>query len=203
MDNKTNKIKELRLSKKISRQELAEGIGISVSSIESYELGRRVPSLETWFKLADYFGVSVSELMGIDTVNKVIADMKKAGNIIDAQGDSYLSNQLKRIEKDELSAHDKLVLSQAMALTMNIQKDYSDSNKQLVADFNSVIDFMFMLSSTKDATDDDNRLEENDWFEELKQENIKKFDKLITTLYNNQIKAKNKKASDDKPETEG
>lgn len=200
-----NKLKELRLQSEDNPtlDDVASATGINRATLSRYENSNTEPKMSALKKLADYYKVPVSELMGIDTVNKVIADMKKAGNIIDAQGDSYLSNQLKRIEKDELSAHDKLVLSQAMALTMNIQKDYSDSDKQLVADFNSVIDFMFMLSSTKDATDDEDRTEENDWFEELKQENIKKFDKLITTLYNNQIKSQNKKASDDKPETEG
>lgn len=200
-----NKLKELRLQSEDNPtlDDVASATGINRATLSRYENSNTEPKMSALKKLADYYKVPVSELMGIDTVNKVIADMKKAGNIIDAQGDSYLSNQLKRIEKDELSAHDKLVLSQAMALTMNIQKDYSDSDKQLVADFNSVIDFMFMLSSTKDATDDEDRTEENDWFEELKQENIKRFDKLITTLYNNQIKDQNKKASDDKPETEG
>lgn len=194
-----NKLKELRLQSEDNPtlDDVASATGINRATLSRYENSNTEPKMSALKKLADYYKVPVSELMGIDTVNKVIADMKKAGNIIDAQGDSYLSNQLKRIEKDELSAHDKLVLSQAMALTMNIQKDYSDSDKQLVADFNSVIDFMFMLSSTKDATDDEDRTEENDWFEELKQENIKKFDKLITTLYNNQIKSQNKKASDD------
>lgn len=193
-----SRLKELRKEKGETLFQIQKQTGIKRSTYSDYENGIvKTGKLEIWKKLADHFGVSVPYLMGMDNVNKVLADMKKAGNMINTKADSYLSNQLNRIETSELSAYDKLVLSQAMALTMNIQKDYSDSDKQLVADFNSVIDFMFMLSSTKDATDDDDRTEENDWFEKLKQENIKKFDNLITTLYNNQIKEQNKKASDD------
>lgn len=197
-----NKLRELRNRNNLTLTELSKqlsyfGISISADGLGKYERGDREPKLSTWEKLADYFGVSVTELMGVDNVNKLKSDMVKVGNIIENNMDANLNTQLKRIESSDLSADDKLRLSRIIGLTMDIQKDYSKSDEQLIADFDSVIDFMFTLSSTKDATDDGNRLEENDWFEESKQENIKKFDRLITTLYNNQIKSQNKKASDD------
>lgn len=74
MDNTTNKIKDLRQSKNLSRRELSDEIGVSISSIESYELGRRVPSLETFSKLADYFDVSIPYIMGTQHDKYIIAD---------------------------------------------------------------------------------------------------------------------------------
>lgn len=61
----SNRIKKLRLEKKISQQKLADEIGVTRQAISLFEKGERDPKLETWIKLADYFGVSVSYLQGI------------------------------------------------------------------------------------------------------------------------------------------
>ena len=61
-----NRIKELRQKKGLSVRKAAEEIGISQSMLSSYENGTRAPrDDETWVKLANYFGVSVSYLMGL------------------------------------------------------------------------------------------------------------------------------------------
>ena len=61
-----NRIKELRQKKGLSVRKAAEEIGISQSMLSSYENGTRSPRDEgTWDKLANYFGVSVSYLMGL------------------------------------------------------------------------------------------------------------------------------------------
>ena len=59
-----NGLKELRLKRGLSQQELAKKVGISNQSISSYEKGVRKPKIEAWKKLADYFGVSVPYLQG-------------------------------------------------------------------------------------------------------------------------------------------
>lgn len=61
-----NKIKELRKSKKLTLDDMQDETGINRVTISQYERGKREPKIETWQKLADYFGVSVPYLMGID-----------------------------------------------------------------------------------------------------------------------------------------
>lgn len=41
--------------------------GINKVTISKYERGKREPKLETWFKLADFFGVSLSYLVYHET----------------------------------------------------------------------------------------------------------------------------------------
>ena len=62
-----NRLRELRLKRGLSQQELAKKVGISNQSISSYEKGVRKPKIEAWEKLADYFGVSVpsADFLGI------------------------------------------------------------------------------------------------------------------------------------------
>lgn len=68
-----NRIKKMRQVKGVSQQDVAKALGLTRQAIALYETGQREPKLETWQKLANYFGVSVPSLMGLDeiTTNKI------------------------------------------------------------------------------------------------------------------------------------
>lgn len=57
-------LKELRLSSRLTQQELAAKLGISFSSISMYERGKREPNFETLEVIADYFNVDMNYLLG-------------------------------------------------------------------------------------------------------------------------------------------
>lgn len=54
------RLRRIRGSK--TRKEVAEAVGISVSAIQMYENGARVPRDETKKKMADYYKTSVGAL---------------------------------------------------------------------------------------------------------------------------------------------
>ncbi len=58
------KLKELRKSKNITQLDVATAIGVSPQVLSRYERGEREPDYKTLCKLADFFGVSVDELLG-------------------------------------------------------------------------------------------------------------------------------------------
>lgn len=58
------KLLELRKSKNLLQREVAFACGITTAAYGSYEKGDREPTLETLSRLADFFGVSVDELLG-------------------------------------------------------------------------------------------------------------------------------------------
>lgn len=73
-----NRIRELRAEKNISQAQLAVVIGVTANAIGKYERGDREPKLERWQKLADYFGVSIGYLQGIeDKYTGVMADSER------------------------------------------------------------------------------------------------------------------------------
>lgn len=59
------RLKELRIKKNKSLQELADGVGASKAHIWEIERGgSKNPSMDLLTKLANYFGVSISFLVG-------------------------------------------------------------------------------------------------------------------------------------------
>lgn len=59
-----NRLKELRIKKGVLQSDVAAYIGVNNSTYAYYERGTHNPTPETLCKLADYFGVSVDELLG-------------------------------------------------------------------------------------------------------------------------------------------
>ena len=61
-----NRLKELRQKNNLTLKELGQKIGMANNTLSQYETGKREPKLETWNKLAEYFSVPTSYLMGTD-----------------------------------------------------------------------------------------------------------------------------------------
>ena len=58
------RIKRLRLAKGIYQQDLADALSVSKSAIGMWERGNREPDIAMLQKIASFFDVSVSELLG-------------------------------------------------------------------------------------------------------------------------------------------
>lgn len=59
-----DRLRQLRIERNLTQAEIAKAIGVSAATIGNYEQGTREPrNNEMWQKLADYFNVSVDELM--------------------------------------------------------------------------------------------------------------------------------------------
>ncbi|MDO5702135.1 MAG: helix-turn-helix transcriptional regulator [Lachnospiraceae bacterium] len=54
-------IKEFRLSQKLSQPKLAKALGIGVSTVGAYEVGKIKPSKKVYAKIKEVFGVDISE----------------------------------------------------------------------------------------------------------------------------------------------
>ncbi len=59
-------IKQLRKDSNISRQTLANNIGVDVRTISYWESGSNEPKASYIYKLAVYFGVSTDYLLGLE-----------------------------------------------------------------------------------------------------------------------------------------
>ncbi len=63
------RIAELRKSRRLSQEELAQAVGVTRQTITSIEVGKYVASLPLAYKIAHYFGLTIEEvfdLSGLD-----------------------------------------------------------------------------------------------------------------------------------------
>ncbi len=64
------KIKQLRKSRDLTQEDLAEMLGISVSAVSQWESDKTAPDLSMFPALCNYFNVTSDELLGIDIYRK-------------------------------------------------------------------------------------------------------------------------------------
>lgn len=89
------RLKQLRLSEKLTQTELADILHVQKSSISRYENDKQIPEVNLLIKLADYFKVSVDFLLCLDEIDSEVislalkimqlneADKKRILNYID------------------------------------------------------------------------------------------------------------------------
>jgi len=132
----SERLKQLRIKKGISQQELADVIGVNKVTISGYERGKRRPAgegaREIYEKLADYFNVDISFLMGISDVtielNNPLKYMDESANITEY----YRYKQAKRLAPytelfQQLEERDKDIIMK----TMKTMVDSYDNSKKI------------------------------------------------------------------------
>jgi transcriptional regulator with XRE-family HTH domain len=59
-------LKKIRVAKGLAQKEVAAHIGVTQTAVSDWERGEREPDFETLVKLADFFGVTVDNILGRD-----------------------------------------------------------------------------------------------------------------------------------------
>lgn len=108
MENKVfaERIKDLRIKKKLTQQELGKKFNVTSTGVSYWESGKSIPSMEVITELSDFFGVTIDYLIGknelndsdegmilfrkAETVNE--SDKQKMYDIINSTIDAFLSN---------------------------------------------------------------------------------------------------------------
>ncbi|MBR0287679.1 MAG: helix-turn-helix transcriptional regulator [Selenomonadaceae bacterium] len=58
------RLKDLRLKKKVTQQNVADALGVTVGNVQKFEYGTARPKLDNVIKIAEYFDVSIDYLVG-------------------------------------------------------------------------------------------------------------------------------------------
>ena len=64
------RVKMLRKCSGLTQEQLAEKLHISISHLAKIEIGRNAPSVDLVLEMAEFFGVTVDELLRGDTTPK-------------------------------------------------------------------------------------------------------------------------------------
>ena len=91
------RIKNMRLEKGLSQQELGDLLGVTKVSICGYENGTRTPSLETFNLMAEVFNTTTDYLLGREIVIRSEDNAEYLGNI--SKDDIDIIHELKENTK--------------------------------------------------------------------------------------------------------
>ena len=61
-----DRLKELRIEKKLSRTQLASELGFSETAIRRWENEQRIPNIEEVVKIAEFFKTTTDFLLGLN-----------------------------------------------------------------------------------------------------------------------------------------
>ena len=93
-------LKRLRLLKNDSQQDVAKFLGISRQAYSNYENGNRGPDTETLLKLAEYFNVTVDELLR-GKENAPTAGESSERNAVLTEGEEAMLALFRRVPADK------------------------------------------------------------------------------------------------------
>lgn len=96
-----DRLKELRISKNLSQEELGNILGVRKSSISNWETDKATPTYDILTKLAQYFNVTTDYLLGfnqddLDKIEKLKVTLKEAGLMV---GDDLTIEEIEKALK--------------------------------------------------------------------------------------------------------
>ena len=97
----SNRLKKLRKENGMTLDKLSEGTGISRATLNRYENGDSEPKQATWQQLADFFGVTLSYMLGLSDqkFKKTFEELRDLeGNPLFDKNDGKFNTQLANFE---------------------------------------------------------------------------------------------------------
>ena len=140
-----NRIKEIRLQKKVSQKDLAEAIDITRQAISLYEKNLRTPSPKVWQALADFFGVSVDWLKGYGYSWKELVNL-----LNDGYDESFTYQHSRDLDNKIMDAIAEKTGNKIMQSMVQFQKEYGNLKK--------IIDLYARLMSLEVPKDENERV---------------------------------------------
>ena len=102
------KIKELREKNNISQMELAKILKVSPAAVSNWEKERRQPDLNMIITIADYFGVSVDQVIGRDVTERP-RNYTEREHMLDSDAVKAIYEKLKKVDSECIPVIDSLI----------------------------------------------------------------------------------------------
>ena len=97
-------LNELRVSKGVTQEEVANAIGVAKSTFAKYDRGEREPNFATLVKIAQYFDTTTDYLLGLSQVAHPIKTRQMAVDIPVDFALTSTEDEIMQIAQDFLSA---------------------------------------------------------------------------------------------------
>jgi len=82
-------LKALRKEKQITQEVLADVLGVSYQSVSRWELGVCYPDMELLPSIANYFGVTIDQLLSNDADSREAEEKRFYSSMLDSDGNEH------------------------------------------------------------------------------------------------------------------
>ncbi|MCO6546193.1 MAG: helix-turn-helix transcriptional regulator [Gilliamella sp.] len=206
-----NRLKELRIKNNLTLDDIEAKTGIKRGTYSNYENNKTEPKIETWKKLADYFNVSTSYLMGLNSndFGDKIKELRIKHGL--SQGDlaekiGLTRQAISNYENNERTPNDKIWQKLADCFNVSIPSARGEINVELIA---KIAKATLLISCNRSDFKTKKEYFPNDedartiaitelmllLFEELRLDHTREFNELVTKNAN-LLKLKGKKKAD-------
>ena len=151
-------IRELRIASGLTQQEFSDILGFSQQAVSKLENNTAEPDISTLIKIAQYFEVSVDELLGLDPPEQIRKPIQEAKNSI--INDNEIANTLKSLRKEkhltqkQLAAETGLSLSSIISYENGLRKPNSKAMVALESFFGVSGEFLYKQQSVENYKTD-------------------------------------------------
>ncbi|MCD7836590.1 MAG: helix-turn-helix domain-containing protein [Lachnospiraceae bacterium] len=76
----SNRIRELRIEKKITQLQLSIELNVTQETISAYEHNRHMPSVTALIKMSEIFNASMDYIMGLSNVRHILVEPDNTAN---------------------------------------------------------------------------------------------------------------------------
>lgn len=120
-------LNELRVSKGVTQEEVANAIGVAKSTFAKYDRGEREPNFATLVKIAQYFETTTDYLLGLSQVAHPIKTRQMAVDIPVNFALTSTEDEIMQIAQDFLSA-----LGPVSVISLEDKKKFFDFVKDVI-----------------------------------------------------------------------
>ena len=103
----TERLKSLRKERNVTQTQLAKELNVSIGSVGNWETGARIPDIETFKILAEYFDVSVDYLLGRSEDKKIRPTEIDESDL--SEREKYLLSLLRKVPDRDRPTVDRMI----------------------------------------------------------------------------------------------
>lgn len=110
-----NNLKEVRLATGMTQEDFAESVGVSKTTYNNYETGRREPRSDFWMAIADKYNVTVDYLIGLTDDPSTGKGKPPASTLVVTNDETILIQNYRLCHSEDRNAIQRIVGSIARA----------------------------------------------------------------------------------------
>ena len=129
-------LKEMRLKRKLTQEKLADFLGVSFQAVSKWERGDTYPDISMLPEIADFFKVSVDELLGVNRAEnekEIIKELEAYDNLTDEKLKTEAINRLK-----EKFPNDFRILLRYMTCLVHFKENTPESVAKIIAIYENI-----------------------------------------------------------------